>query len=167
MIQSFEKAAKAGFMREVKSSELEMCTSNGWVLLAIIQKEYVKTIQVPVPGVQGNFTTDKDVPCTQTRYLLRLDEESSLAELARQKDYSDTNSSKYRGELYIAKQCLGEAEKQLVKLKNHAENDKKRIEKLSELVSDALKAKHKLEEHIAAVREEIGDAKMREIVAKL
>lgn len=80
-----------GSVIAVGDVHLEYYSSSGWVLIAIIQEEGLRTEEVRVEGSYNSF--QKEVPCVTTKYVLRQSRDNTLMNL---KEKLDSTSNELR-----------------------------------------------------------------------
>ncbi len=158
-----------GITKVVSSREVEDATSQGYELVGVYQEnsDSLCNDEVPDPnaGYSGvTITVDKHLPCTNTYFIMRLDEKSSVAHLSKEVKELD--------ELVTTQTNIGADLNKKIELFK-AENAKHKLlweecktilDQEVEKCNSLAEVKRKMETNIGKIQEALGIQKMNEIL---
>lgn len=151
----------------VEESKVELLTREGWKVIAFYQETQMMPCQEQNPPANDrtypiSYTTYK--PSTFTKFVMHLDEESTLAQAA-------ASVRSHQQAAVISKNELGQAKKELeeaTKRDAMTKNELERVQRTRDTYQDDLIAvrasNRKLEGDIAKIRKAVGELKLKEIL---
>lgn len=169
-----------GVFKVVDGYDLERSTERGWRLVEILRESDVSvgTDEELHPqfvnhdygsgsyyGGDEKVRLDKAHVVERSRFLLRKDPDSAIAEVVDEMDEMESRVSGMERERKAALERVGVVESQLGTLLRQVEEKNRQVERANTECAAARDQRLKIEADLAKVRQAVGELKMKEILA--